>query len=155
MAVVNGNKVKVHYKGTFTDGTEFDNSRVRGNAINFIVGSGQMIPGFNDALVGMEVGDTKNVSIPAAEAYGPVNPDAFTNVEKGAFPPDFPFEEGSVIQGTSAATGNPMIGTISEVRENEVVINLNHPLAGKDINFEIELVEIDQDFSFEPDDEEE
>ena len=149
MSVINGTKVKVHYKGTFYDGTEFDNSRVRGSAINFVVGSGQMIPGFNDALLGMSVGETKNVSIPAAEAYGPVNPEAFTEVAKGAFPEDFPFEQGSVIQGTSAVTGHPMIGTIKEVKDAEVVIDLNHPLAGKDINFEIELVEVDSEFSYE------
>jgi FKBP-type peptidyl-prolyl cis-trans isomerase 2 len=154
MSVINGTKVRVHYKGTFNDGTEFDNSRVRGSAINFVVGSGQMISGFNDALLGMSVGDTKSISIPAAEAYGPVNPDAFTEVAKGSFPEDFPFEQGSVIQGTSAVTGHPMIGTIKEVRDTEVIIDLNHPLAGKDVNFEIELVEVDADFSYEPDESE-
>jgi peptidylprolyl isomerase len=138
---INGNTVRVHYKGTFNDGTVFDSSYDRGQTIDFEVGSGMMIPGFDQAVNGMTVGEVKNVTITSAQAYGEPDPSAFTEVPKDSFPEDFPLLEGVTVQGTGQ-TGQPLIGTIDKVNEDHVVLNLNHPMAGKDLNFEIELVGI-------------
>jgi len=141
MKVQNGNSVSVHYRGTLSDGTEFDNSKVRGQALNFQVGSGQMIPGFDRALVGMSVGETRNVHIASTEAYGPRIPDAIQTVPKTAFPEDFEYLVGEVIQGNGPQ--GPFLAKIQEERENEVLLDFNHPLAGEDLDFEIELVSLD------------
>ena len=82
MKVTTGQNVNVHYKGTLSDGTEFDNSRIRGQLLSFEVGSGRMIPGFNDAVVGMSVGEVKSVTIPPDNAYGPRNEQAVQPVPK-------------------------------------------------------------------------
>lgn len=143
MKVQNGNSVSVHYRGTLSDGTEFDNSKVRGQTLNFQVGSGQMIPGFDRALVGMTVGETRNIHITSQEAYGPRQPDAVQTVPKTAFPDDFEYLVGEVIQGNGPQ--GPFLAKIQEERETEVLLDFNHPLAGEDLDFEIELVAVDGD----------
>ncbi len=143
MKVQNGNSVSVHYRGTLSDGTEFDNSKVRGQALNFQVGSGQMIPGFDRALVGMSVGETRNVHITSQEAYGPRMPDAVQTVPKTAFPDDFEYLVGEVIQGNGPQ--GPFLAKIQEERDSEVLLDFNHPLAGEDLDFEIELVSLGDD----------
>ena len=99
MKVTNGHNVKVHYRGTLTDGTEFDNSRVRGQTLDFEVGSGRMIRGFNDAVLGMTPGETKQVTLNPDTAYGEHNPQALQSVPKDAFGEDFNFEVGGMVQG--------------------------------------------------------
>ena len=146
MKAKNGDTVSVHYKGTLQDGTVFDSSHDRGETIDFQVGAGQMIKGFNDAVVDMEVGETKTVTVPPDEGYGTVNPNAVMEFPKTSFPEDMPLREGEVVQGNSPA-GSPMIGTINEVSGETVVVDFNHPMAGKELNFEIELVEIHEDES--------
>ena len=141
--VENGSNVKVHYKGTLTDGKQFDSSYDRGETLPFEVGAGQMIKGFDAAVVGMEVGETKTVTIPSAEAYGERNEDALQEVPRNVFPPDFEFKTGEMVQGT-APTGQPIMAMIVEEKESTVVLDMNHPLAGKDLNFEIELMNIEQ-----------
>lgn len=141
MKVTNGQNVKVHYKGTLNDGTEFDNSRVRGNTLDFQVGSGQMIRGFNDALIGMTQGETKTVHLNPATAYGERNPDALQPVPRDAFGPDFEFEVGGMISGNGPR--GPFMAKIHALEENQVILDMNHPLAGKDLSFEIELVEVE------------
>ena len=141
MKVQNGNSVSVHYRGTLSDGTEFDNSKVRGQALNFQVGAGQMIPGFDKALVGMAVGESRNVHIASQEAYGPRIPDAIQTVPKTAFPDDFEYLVGEVIQGNGPQ--GPFLAKIQEERDAEVLLDFNHPLAGEDLDFEIELVSVD------------
>ena len=138
-----GSKVKVHYKGTLNDGTVFDNSYDRGEPIEFQVGADTMISGFNDAVVGMAVGEKKKVSLEPAQAYGPVNPDALSEVSKENFPSDFDFKEGQVVQGQND-DGQPVVGTITEVKENVVSMDFNHPMAGQSLNFEIELVSVQE-----------
>ena len=138
--VENGNTVSVHYRGTLNDGTEFDSSHSRDEALTFQVGTGQMIPGFDTALVGMNVGETKNVTLTPDQAYGDVNADAFADIPKTSFPDDFVYTEGAMIQGMGP--NGPVVGTITEVNETDVNVNFNHPMAGKDLNFEIELIEI-------------
>ena len=99
-----------------------------------------MIPGFDTALVGMNVGETKNVTLTPDQAYGDVNADAFADIPKTSFPDDFVYTEGAMIQGMGP--NGPVVGTITEVNETDVNVNFNHPMAGKDLNFEIELLEI-------------
>ena len=141
--VENGNNVKVHYKGTLTNGEQFDSSYDRGETLPFTVGAGQMIKGFDAAVVGMEVNDKKTVTIPSAEAYGPRVEDAVQDVPKTIFPPDFEFRINETVQGADQ-NGQPLIAKILEENEETVKLDLNHPLAGEDLTFEIELVEITQ-----------
>ena len=138
MKVENGHNVTVHYRGTLEDGTEFDNSRKRGKTLEFEIGSGRMLRRFESAFLGLEEGETKSFSIPSSEAYGPHFPEAIQSVPKQAFGEDFEFRIGGIIQGNGPQ--GPFIAKILETDDSEVLLDLNHPLAGKDLNFEIELV---------------
>ena len=139
-----GHNVKVHYKGTLKDGTEFDNSKDRGSTLNFQVGSGQMIKGFDNAVKGMGLGEVKTVTLTPSEAYGEVNPDAFRDFPKDAFPTDFEFKVGETVHGASPQ-GQPMIAKIAALNEETVTLDLNHPLAGENLTFEIEVIEVDDE----------
>ena len=141
--VQSGQTVSVHYRGTLDDGSEFDNSRNRGEAMQVEVGSGQLIAGFDAALLGMTVGEVKNIHLGVEDAYGPVQEAAVQEAPKNLFPPDFVFKTGEMVQGT-APTGQPIMAMIVEEKESTVVLDMNHPLAGKDLNFEIELMSIEQ-----------
>ena len=141
MKVTNGHNVSVHYVGTLTDGTEFDNSRSRGQAVSFEIGSGRMISGFNDAVVGMTVGETKKVTLAPEQAYGTRNEKALQNVPRDAFSEDFNFEVGGMIQGNGPR--GPFLAKIHEVGDQEIILDMNHPLAGQELNFEIELVSVE------------
>ena len=135
--------VGVHYRGTFDDGSEFDNSRNRGEAMQVQVGSGQLIAGFDTALLGMTVGEVKNIHLGAEEAYGPIIDEAIQEAPKDLFPPDFVFKTGQMVEG-QAPNGRPVMAKILEEKDSTVVLDMNHPLAGKDLNFEIELMSIDE-----------
>ena len=139
--VVTGNNVTLHYKGSFADGETFDSSYERGQPISTIIGSGQLLGGFESALIGMKEGQTKTVNLPAEDAYGQPNPQAFTTVERTAFPTSYDFIVGQQVQGTRE-DGSPLIARIAAFSEEVVTLDMNHPLAGKDLNFEIELVGI-------------
>jgi len=139
--VINGNNVTLHYKGTFTNGEVFDDSRVRGIPMNIMVGKGNLIKGFESALLGMAEGEVKNINLTADEAYGQPVAEAIVNVPRTAFPQDFKFEEGISVSGTSP-TGQPMHATIVSFTDAEVTLDHNHPLVGKDLNFEIEMIKI-------------
>ena len=141
--VQSGQKVSVHYRGTLDDGSEFDNSRNRGQAMEVQVGSGQLIAGFDAALLGMTVGEVKNIHLNAEEAYGPIHEQAVQEAPKSLFPPDFAFKTGEVVHG-NAPSGQPIMAKIVEEKESTVVLDMNHPLAGKDLNFEIELMSIEE-----------
>ena len=136
-----GNKVKVHYIGTLKDGSEFDNSRKREKALEFIIGEASMIPGFEQGVTGMEIGETKTIEILSKLAYGEVNSEAKIKVGRDQFPPDFKLIIDEVIQGKTKS-GKPALAKIVEVNEKEVTLDMNHPLAGKDLKFEVELLEI-------------
>jgi len=135
-----GNTVKVHYKGTLTDGTTFDSSEGR-EPLQFEVGSGMVIKGFDQALVGMTVGEKKTVNIPVDEAYGPADPNKIIEFPKSDFPQDMQPQAGMGIHLTDNM-GNHHPAVITEVKDEVVVVDVNHVLAGKDLIFEIELVEI-------------
>ena len=139
--VTNGNNVKLHYKGTFPNGEVFDDSRERGSAMDILVGQGRLIESFESALIGMTEGEVKTINLTADEAYGQPISDAVVTAPKSAFPEDFPFEEGMPVSG-QGPDGRPMHAKIIGFTDTEVTLDHNHPLAGQDINFEIELVEI-------------
>ena len=135
-----GDTVRSHYTGTLTDGSTFDSSEGR-DPLEFTLGSGQVIPGFDKAVAGMEVGDSKTVEIVADDAYGEHNPDGRQPFPRQNVPDDIPMEIGTRLQ-MQTAEGKPMMVTIVEVTDEEIVLDANHPLAGKDLTFQIELVEI-------------
>lgn len=138
--VKSGDQVAIHYTGTLDDGSVFDSSEGR-DPLAFTVGSGQIIPGLDKALPGMEVGDKKTVPVPAEEAYGPHHPEGVTQVPRGEIPAEIPLEVGLMLQMT-APNGQPIPVTVTEVTEESVTIDANHKLAGKDLTFAIELVSI-------------
>tara|TARA_R100000655_G_scaffold96964_1_gene139679 strand:- start:313 stop:744 length:432 start_codon:yes stop_codon:yes gene_type:complete len=139
--VENGNTVSVHYRGTFDDGTQFDSSYDRGEPITFTVGSGQMISGFDSSMPGMTVGETKSISLAPENAYGPRVDEAVQTVPLTAFAEDAQFVVGATIQGQSP-DGQPFMAKIESCDDTNVVLDFNHPMAGKTLNFDIELINI-------------
>ena len=135
-----GDTVRIHYTGTLSDGSTFDSSAGR-DPLEFTLGTGQVIAGFDNAVDGMTVGEEKTVEIPCDEAYGQVNPDARQNFPRAQVPDDVPLEIGTRLQ-LSGPQGQPIMVTVAEVTDEVVVLDANHPLAGKDLTFQIELVEI-------------
>jgi peptidylprolyl isomerase len=138
--VKSGDKIKVHYHGKLTTGETFDSSAGR-EPLEFEVGSGQVIPGFDEGVTGMAVGDKKTIHIPFMEAYGPSNPEMIIPMPKERFPADMQLELGMPL-GMSDQEGHQFQVTVVEIKENEVILDANHPLAGKDLVFDLELVEI-------------
>ncbi|MCL1797868.1 MAG: peptidylprolyl isomerase [Eggerthellaceae bacterium] len=136
-----GKTVKTHYVGTLEDGTKFDSSLDRGEPIEFVCCTGQMIPGFDAAVKEMAQGETKTVNIPAAEAYGEYDPARVQRVALEQIPnaEDLPVGETIYLQGSF---GQPIPVFVKEKTETEAVFDMNHELAGKDLTFEITLVEI-------------
>ena len=135
-----GDSVSLHYRGTFDNGDEFDSSYERDEPISVSVGSGQLIQGFDSALQGMETGETKTFTIEPAEAYGDRNPEAFVTLPKNMFGENFPFEVGLNLPLENNQTGQPVNALVTEVQDEEVVCDLNHPLAGKTLTFEVEVL---------------
>jgi peptidylprolyl isomerase len=137
----NGDTVQVNYTGKLADGTVFDSSVGR-EPLEFTLGAGQMIPGFEKAVLGMKVGEKKTVTIPADEAYGPRRDDLVVKVPREKLPSGKTPEVGQQLE-VRLPNGNTIIATITNVSDNNTVtIDANHPLAGKDLTFEIELVKI-------------
>lgn len=138
--VKKGDVVRVHYTGTLQDGSQFDSSVGR-EPLEFTVGAGQMIKGFDAALPGMKVGEKKSVNIPAADAYGEADENAIIPFPKENVPADMKLEVGMPLQ-LQDPHGNPVPVVVKEIKDDVVVMDANHFLAGKDLNFDIELVEI-------------
>jgi len=138
--VKSGDTVKVHYHGRLTDGTTFDSSEGR-EPLEFQVGGGMVIPGFENGVVGMQVGEKKTINIPFAEAYGPHYPEGVIAFPKDQFPDDMQLEIGMRLQ-MSDSEGNVIPVEVTEIGEENVMLDRNHFLAGKDLVFDVELVEI-------------
>lgn len=138
--VKTGDTVRIHYTGILDDGTRFDSSEGR-DPLQFEVGSGQIIPGLDEALPGMVVGDKKTVNVPAEAAYGAVDPNALQEVPREQIPADIPLDPGTQLQ-MRTPDGRAMPVTVAEVNETVVTLDANHPLAGKDLTFDIELVSV-------------
>jgi peptidylprolyl isomerase len=135
-----GDRVQVHYTGSFSDGTVFDSSE-GGEPLTFVIGDGTMISGFDAAVRGMEVGQTKTVTIPAAQAYGEYRQDLVVVLPIGELSGEP--EVGAKVSLQNMTSGETMYFTITEVSDTEVTLDANHPLAGQDLTFEIRLVAID------------
>lgn len=139
MPVSTGDTVKVHYTGSLTDGTIFDKSEGR-PPLTFIVGQGQVIPGFERAVVGLELGDSTTVTIEAEDAYGPHHQDLRHVVTTEDFATE-PYVGGEI--NLIAPDGTEMPGRIVAIDGDDVEIDFNHPLAGKTLVFEVTLVEVE------------
>ena len=140
--VKEGQTVSLHYVGTFDDGTEFDSSRTRNQPLTFQVGSGQVIPGFDSAVRTMTAGEVQDVRIEAAEAYGEIVPDAFQNVPRTIFDPEMELVVDATVYGQQP-DGSQMMARIVQFDDETVRLDLNHPLAGKPLNFNIELLTVE------------
>ncbi|MEE9553481.1 MAG: peptidylprolyl isomerase [candidate division Zixibacteria bacterium] len=139
-AVKDGDAVKVHYTGKFEDGTVFDSSK-EGEPLNVTIGSGNVIPGFEKGIIGMENGATKTITLPPEEAYGPVRDDLVIDVKKSEIPENIKPEVGLNLQ-MKQANGNIVQLVVSNMTDEIVTLDANHPLAGKTLVFEIKLVEV-------------
>ena len=135
-----GDTVRVHYIGTLEDGTKFDSSRER-ETLQFTIGGSEVIPGFEEAVLGMEPGDTKSITIPCVNAYGVYEEDRVAVVDLDQFPEDFTPDVGQSIQLTQD-NGEKVVVTITDISGSEVTLDANHPLADEALTFEIELMEI-------------
>lgn len=138
--VKTGDTVAIHYTGTLTDGTTFDSSQGR-DPLEFVVGSGQIIPGLDVALPGMTVGEKKQVQIPCDQAYGPLNPEMRQAVPREGIPAEIQLEVGVQLQ-MQTPDGQAMPVMVVDVDEATVTLDANHPLAGKDLTFDIELMDV-------------
>ena len=137
-----GDFVAVHYTGTLTDGTKFDSSHDRGQTLTFTVGAGQMIAGFDNAIKGMKVGDTKTVTLPPEEAYGEYNEDLLIEVDRSQLP-----ESLKNVKVGDIVLWNNMPKPVVEATEEYIIVDANHDLANQELIFEIEMVEITRDQS--------
>ncbi|WP_045215293.1 FKBP-type peptidyl-prolyl cis-trans isomerase [Desulfonatronovibrio magnus] len=137
--VQDGTKVKVHYTGKLNDGTVFDTSKER-DPLEFTVGQGQVIQGFEDAVRGMETGDSKEVTVACEQAYGQRREDMILEVPKDKFPSEIPMTVGQQLM-LRHPEGQEFPAFIVEVKDEAVTLDANHPLAGEELNFEIELLQ--------------
>ena len=138
--VKDGDVVRVHYTGKLTNGEQFDSSEGR-EPLEFTVGAGQMIKGFDDAMPGMSVGEKKTINILPGDAYGEKDEQAMIEFPKANIPPDMKLEPGMQLQLRNE-NGQPFPVTVAEIKDDVVVLDANHMLAGKELVFDIELMEI-------------
>lgn len=137
-----GDTASIHYTGKFDDGQTFDSSEGR-EPLQFTVGAGEIIPGLDKEIEGMEVGEKKTVKIAAEDAYGQHDPARLRAFPRSDIPENIPLEPGIQLQ-MQTPDGQMMIVTVAEVTDDEVILDANHPLAGKDLTFEVELVAVDE-----------
>jgi len=135
-----GDTVHIHYSGSLEDGTVFDSSAER-DPLSFSIGSGQVIPGFEEAVLGMAIDEKKNVTISVDKAYGPRNEELVMTVPKDQVPPDLNPEVGQKLQ-MQGPNNTPVVVEVTEVAEEHIKLDANPPLAGKDLIFDIELIKI-------------
>ncbi|MFK8181852.1 MAG: peptidylprolyl isomerase [Phormidesmis sp.] len=135
-----GDTVRVHYTGTLNNGQVFDSSKNR-EPLEFVLGSGMVIPGFDAAVTGLEPGESVTATIPTAEAYGPYNQEMVADIEKENIPADFELAIGQRLQ-MQVPNGDAMAVTVTDIKGDIITLDGNHPLAGQDLTFELELVEV-------------
>lgn len=143
MTVKKGDKVKVEYTGSFDDGTVFDSTEKHGQLLEFEVGAGQVIKGFDNAVEGMEKGQEKKIRIEPKDAYGDRNPAMIKRIPREKFPKEKEPQKGMML-ALVAPDGMQIPVMVEEVTDKEVVIDINHPLAGKKLNFKIKLSEVEE-----------
>lgn len=135
-----GDRVAIHYTGTLEDDTVFDTS-VEREPLEFTIGDGGLVTGFEDAVIGMTVGDKKTFTVTSDDAYGPHNPDHIVEVPRDQFPPELKPQIGTMLDGHREDGAKTTVLVVA-VSEDKIVVDGNHPLAGRDLTFNIELVEI-------------
>lgn len=135
-----GDTVKVHYTSKLADGTVFDTTIDR-NPMLFTIGMGQVIPGFEQAVVGMNLGESRTSKVPAEKAYGPYRKEMVVEVDRNLFPVHLEPEVGQQLE-LGEEDGEPIEVTVTDVSASSVTLDANHPLAGKDVVFDIQLIEI-------------
>ncbi len=140
MQAKHGDNVRVHYTGTLEDGTVFDTSRSR-SPLQFTLGEGRLIPGLEEAVIGMNTGDAKTVTIPPDKAYGRQRDELIVNMDRKQLPGDVQPVVGQRLEITQANDQNVLV-TVTDVTESSITLDANHPLAGKALVFELELLEI-------------
>lgn len=138
--VKKGDTIKVHYHGKLKDGTTFDSSSGR-DPLEFEVGKGSVISGFDTGVIGMEIGEKRTIEIPVEDAYGPKDPEMLVEFPSDQFPQDLKPEVGMQLNMTNGA-GHVIPVMVTEIKASSVMLDANHPLAGKDLVFDIELVSI-------------
>jgi peptidylprolyl isomerase len=138
--VGDGNTIRIHYTGRLDDGTIFDSSKER-EPLEFTMGSGDIIKGFEDAVRGMTVGELKTIRITSGEAYGPYRDDLVMSINKSQLPPDIEAMQGAMLS-LRHPDGRMIDAMIAEVTADSVTLDANHPLAGEDLTFELQLVAI-------------
>ena len=139
MTVEKGNVIKVDYEGGFEDGEVFDASEKHGEPLEFKAGEGMVVPGFDNAVIGMEVGEEREFTLQPEDAYGQPNPAAIQKVPKDKFPMEI---EAGMMIGIPLPSGQQIPAKIMEVTDKEVSVDMNHPMAGKVLIFKIKIVEI-------------
>lgn len=135
-----GDTVRIHYTGRLTDGTQFDSSEGR-EPLEFQLGSGQIIPGLDAQVQGMNVGDKASVTIPPEQAYGQHNPEGVQSVPRDRIPEGVDVSIGARLQATGG-DGRAMTLTVVGATDEAITVDANHPLAGKDLVFDVELIEV-------------
>lgn len=138
--VKTGDTVRVHYEGSLEDGRKFDSSFDR-EPIELTVGSGQVISGFENAVVGMEEGDSRTVTVPPEEGYGPHDPNLLHKVDREQVPDEIDLQVGAQLQATDRQ-GQVIALTVADFDDSTVTLDANHPLAGQDLTFDVKVVEI-------------
>jgi peptidylprolyl isomerase len=134
-----GDTVQVHYTGTLTDGTVFDSSAGR-SPLEFTVGSGQVIKGFDEGVAGMNQGEKKKINIPVEDAYGPANEEMIFTLDRSDIPDDIPLEVGMTLNMHEDGNPRPIPVIVRDLTDTNVTLDANHPLAGQDLVFDVELV---------------
>jgi len=135
-----GDTVKVHYSGSFADGTVFDTSEGK-EPLEFTIGAGDVIPGFDNAVVGMATGDNKEIQVPMTDAYGPRHDDLVLTIEREHLPMESDPVEGMMLQA-HLKDGQTVMVQVTDVTDDSITLDANHPLAGRDLTFQITLMEI-------------
>ena len=135
-----GSKIKLHYKGTLEDGTVFDSSEGK-DPLEFEVGAGAVIAGFDEGVIGMKKGEKKTINIPADKAYGQYDEKKMGEYPKANVPKEMELKVGAKMF-LQSPEGGVALATIKEIKDDVVILDLNHPLAGKDLTFEVEIVEV-------------
>lgn len=142
MSLKKGDKVKVHYTGTLEDGTVFDSSEKTGKPLEFEIGSGMIIKGFEKAVIDLKKGEETSITLQPSDAYGDVNPQLIKDIPREHLPKEQEPKEGMMLM-VGLPNGHQLPAMIKEVKADSVKIDINHPLAGKVLNFKITLVEVE------------
>ena len=135
-----GDTVNIHYTGKLPDGTVFDTSRSR-RPLQFTIGKGQVIAGFEQAVIGMKTGESRTTTIPVDRAYGPRRDDRIVTMDRGQLPPGLDPQVGQRLELTQT-DDQTILGTVTAVTDANITLDANHPLAGKELTFDIELLSI-------------